>query len=94
MLIGMSGLTSQPSMGAVIAALERTPLDTGIDFKNIQALNSYWEQIRLVYSCFDAGMKSADSGVYEHEMPGKKNIFFGILFSTVVLKGNILKKKS
>lgn len=25
----MSGLTSQPSMGAVVASLERTPLDTG-----------------------------------------------------------------
>ncbi len=26
----MSGMTSQPSMGAVVAALEKTPLDTGI----------------------------------------------------------------
>lgn len=25
----MSGMTSQPSMGAVVASLERTPLDTG-----------------------------------------------------------------
>ncbi len=25
----MSGLTSQPSMGAVVASVERTPLDTG-----------------------------------------------------------------
>ena len=25
----MSGMTSQPSMGAVVAALEKTPLDTG-----------------------------------------------------------------
>jgi len=26
----MSGMTSQPSMGAVVASVERTPLDTGI----------------------------------------------------------------
>lgn len=25
----MSGMTSQPSMGAVVAAVENTPLDTG-----------------------------------------------------------------
>jgi len=26
----MSGMTSQPSMGAVVASVQRTPLDTGI----------------------------------------------------------------
>lgn len=66
----MSGLTSQPSMGAVIGALQGTEQDTGIALENAQALNSYWEQIRLLYSCFDPGLKSGDSGVYIHEMPG------------------------
>lgn len=27
----MSGMTSQPSMGAVVASVQRTPLDTGTD---------------------------------------------------------------
>ncbi|CAO3660754.1 unnamed protein product [Umbelopsis ramanniana] len=66
----MSGMTSQPSMGALVAALERTELGTGIRMEDIQALNSYWEQCRMLYSCFEANVKSADSGVYEHEMPG------------------------
>ncbi|TPX62454.1 pyruvate carboxylase [Spizellomyces sp. 'palustris'] len=69
-LDSMSGLTSQPSMGAIIGALEGTDMDTGITLENAQALNSYWEQIRLLYSCFDPGLKSGDSGVYIHEMPG------------------------
>lgn len=30
----------------------------------------YWSQCRMLYSCFDANVKSSDSGVYEHEMPG------------------------
>ncbi|KAI9597804.1 pyruvate carboxylase [Syncephalis fuscata] len=66
----MSGLTSQPSMGAIVAALQGTSLDTGIRHADTQAINAYWEQIRMLYSCFDPGLKSNDSGVYEHEMPG------------------------
>ncbi|CAO3638081.1 unnamed protein product [Cunninghamella echinulata] len=66
----MSGMTSQPAMGALVAGLEQTNLGTGIRMEDIQALNSYWEQCRLLYSCFEANVKSADSGVYDHEMPG------------------------
>ncbi|CAG8509825.1 4668_t:CDS:10 [Acaulospora morrowiae] len=66
----MSGVTSQPSMGAVVSALENTHLGTGIRQEDVYALNSYWEQARKLYSCFDAGILSADSSVYEHEMPG------------------------
>ncbi|GAN10441.1 pyruvate carboxylase [Mucor ambiguus] len=66
----MSGMTSQPAMGALVAALEQTNLGTGIRMENVHSLNSYWEQARLLYSCFEANVKSADSGVYDHEMPG------------------------
>ncbi|CAG8524585.1 7444_t:CDS:10 [Funneliformis caledonium] len=66
----MSGTTSQPSMGAVVSALEHTDLGTGIRLEDVHALNGYWEQARKLYSCFEAGVLSADSSVYEHEMPG------------------------
>ncbi|KAG5463371.1 MAG: hypothetical protein BJ554DRAFT_8123 [Olpidium bornovanus] len=66
----MSGLTSQPCMGAVCAALEQAGLPTGISLEAVSAINEYWEQVRLMYSCFDAGLKSGDTSVYEHEMPG------------------------
>ncbi|EGF82335.1 hypothetical protein BATDEDRAFT_9370 [Batrachochytrium dendrobatidis JAM81] len=66
----MSGVTSQPSMGAIIGALRGTDLDPGIPLENVQAINSYWEQIRMLYSCFDPNIKSGDSSVYLHEMPG------------------------
>ncbi|RUS15955.1 pyruvate carboxylase [Endogone sp. FLAS-F59071] len=66
----MSGTTSQPPMGALVAAMERTSLGTGIRLDDVLALNSYWEQCRLLYSGFEANVRSADSGVYEHEMPG------------------------
>jgi pyruvate carboxylase len=66
----MSGVTSQPSMGAFLAGIQGTPLQSSIRLDQIQALNAYWEQMRLLYSCFDPGLKSGDSSVYEHEMPG------------------------
>lgn len=66
----LSGLTSQPAMGAVCGALEQTKLGTGIRHEDIQALNMYWSQIRLLYQCFEANVRASDSGVFDHEMPG------------------------
>ncbi|CAD6587018.1 MAG: pyruvate carboxylase, partial [Tremellales sp. Tagirdzhanova-0007] len=66
----LSGLTSQPAMGAVCSALEQTGLGTGISHENIQALNMYWSQIRVLYGCFEANVRASDSGVFDHEMPG------------------------
>ncbi|KAG8964547.1 pyruvate carboxylase [Tulasnella sp. 419] len=66
----MSGLTSQPAMGAVVAALEQSNLGTGIKYEDIQALNLYWSQVRMMYSCFEANVRASDSSVFDHEMPG------------------------
>lgn len=66
----MSGLTSQPSMGAVCMALEQTALGTGIRYEDIQSLNLYWSQVRMLYSCFEANVRASDSSVFDHEMPG------------------------
>lgn len=38
----MSGLTSQPNMGAIVNALAGTPLDTGIDPQQLLVLTNYW----------------------------------------------------
>lgn len=66
----MSGTTSQPSMGAVVAALKGTELDTQIDPEEITPINDYWETMRGVYAPFESGQKSGSADVYSHEMPG------------------------
>lgn len=66
----MSGMTSQPSMGAIVSALEQTGLGTGISHENIQQLNLYWTQVRTLYQCFEQNVKASDSSVFDHEMPG------------------------
>ena len=66
----MSGLTSQPSLGALVAALERTERDTGLDREALQKLDEYWEVVREYYAPFEAGLKAGTAEVYVHEMPG------------------------
>jgi pyruvate carboxylase len=57
-------------MGAVSLALEQTGFGTGIRYADIQALNLYWTQVRMLYSCFEANVRASDSSVFDHEMPG------------------------
>ena len=66
----MSGTTSQPSMGAIVAALAGTPLDTGIDQEQLAALNDYWFDLRGVYAPFESGQHTGDASVYENQIPG------------------------
>jgi pyruvate carboxylase len=66
----MAGLTSQPSMGALIGSTQGTPLDTGLDMPKILKLNTFWEQTRGLYSPFESGIKAGSADVYIHEMPG------------------------
>ena len=67
---GMSGMTSQPSLGAISATLRGSDLDTGLDQKDIAAINTYWENVRTLYAPFESGQLSGSSDVYEHEIPG------------------------
>ena len=66
----MSGMTSQPSVGALLASLEGTEYDPGLNGHNVRALDTYWAQLRLLYSPFEAGLTGPDPEVYEHEIPG------------------------
>lgn len=66
----MSGMTSQPSVGALLASLEGTGLDPGLNGEHVRAIDTYWAQLRLLYSPFEAGLTGPDPEVYEHEIPG------------------------
>lgn len=66
----MSGLTSQPSLGAIVAALEHTERDSGLTPGRIAPFSRYWEGVRRYYAPFEADIRSGTSDVYRHEMPG------------------------
>uniref|UniRef100_A0A8C3G5W7 Pyruvate carboxylase, mitochondrial n=1 Tax=Cyclopterus lumpus TaxID=8103 RepID=A0A8C3G5W7_CYCLU len=68
----MAGMTSQPSMGAMVACTKGTELDTGIALEKVFDYSEYWEVARGLYAPFDctATMKSGNADVYENEIPG------------------------
>ncbi|KAK0631674.1 pyruvate carboxylase [Immersiella caudata] len=66
----MSGMTSQPSMNAILASLDGTDKDPGLNVHHVRALDTYWAQLRLLYSPFEAHLLGTDPEVYEHEIPG------------------------
>lgn len=66
----MAGTTSQPSMSALVAALEHTPRDTGLSLRTVCDLEPYWEAVRRLYRPFESGLPGPTGRVYEHEIPG------------------------
>ncbi|CAG9761968.1 unnamed protein product [Ceutorhynchus assimilis] len=68
----MSGMTSQPSMGAIVASLQGTPLDTKLQLPQVSEYSAYWEQTRTLYAPFECTttMKSGNADVYNNEIPG------------------------
>ena len=46
----MAGLTSQPSLNAIVESLRFTPRDTGVDPAALIEMSRYWEEVRALYS--------------------------------------------
>ena len=66
----MSSMTSQPSLNAVVTALQGQERDTGLDPVKLQSLSDYWADVRLRYAKFEAGIKNPSTDIYRYEMPG------------------------
>ena len=66
----MSGLTSQPSINSVVAALKGQERDTGLDPDRLQYLSDYWEDVRKRYSSFESGTYFPNTDNYRYEIPG------------------------
>lgn len=66
----MSGLTSQPSLGAICAALEHGDRKPAVRYQDLEPFCTYWESVRKNYQPFEADMRAGTSDVYRHEMPG------------------------
>jgi pyruvate carboxylase len=69
-LDAMSGLTSQPNLGSIVAALVGSDRDPGVDLDAMQSVSHYWEGVRRYYAPFEADIRSGTADVYKHEMPG------------------------
>ncbi len=66
----LAGTTSQPSLSALVAALEHTDRDTGLGLTSVADLEPYWEAVRRAYAPFESGLPGPTGRVYTHEIPG------------------------
>ena len=69
-LASMGGMTSQPCLNSIVAALRHTPRETGLDQVALDDLSRYWAGVRELYYPFEEGLKAPGPDVYQHEMPG------------------------
>jgi pyruvate carboxylase len=66
----MAGLTSQPSINALVAAMGGDPKCPEVSLPVLDELARYWEGVRTMYQDFDPGIRATSTDVYEHEIPG------------------------
>jgi len=69
-IASMSENTSQPNLNALVAALQYTPMDTGVDPMALEPLDVYWGSIRCIYGDFENGMTAGSARTFHHEIPG------------------------
>ncbi len=69
-IASMSGSTSQPNLNSIVAALQHTPRETGLDMAALNELSDYWECVRDFYRPFDTAPRTGSAEIYLHEIPG------------------------
>ncbi len=69
-IASFSGSTSQPNLNSLVAALQHTRRDSGLDLDALNEFSNYWEVVREFYKPFDTAPKTGSAEVYLHEMPG------------------------
>ena len=63
--------TSQPPTESMVAALQGTPYDTGLDLKQLAAIKKYFEDIKEKYATIlDPIAESIDADVLLYQIPG------------------------
>ncbi len=88
-LDSMSGTTSQPSLGALVASLlQAEPKNHNPQMQPVQdvqlepllGLNDYWAVVRQKYAPFEQTVTSGSTDVFIHQMPGGQytNLMFQV----------------
>ena len=69
-LESMAGLTSQPSLNAIVEALKHTERDTGVDLYGYDQLGRYYKDLRKIYKRFESDLTNSCAEIYNFEIPG------------------------
>ena len=66
----MAGLTSQPSLNAIVESLKSTERDTHIDLYGFNEIGNYYKDLRKLYEKFESDLKNPCTEIYRYEIPG------------------------
>ncbi len=66
----MSGTYGHAATEAIVAALQGTPYDTGLDLTKLEKIAAYFRNIRKKYNAFEGQLKGIDSRILIAQVPG------------------------
>ncbi|GAA5173612.1 MULTISPECIES: sodium-extruding oxaloacetate decarboxylase subunit alpha [Halomonadaceae] len=67
---GFAGGTSHPSTEAMVAALQGTGYDTGLDLEALKQVGDYFREVRRKYAAFESEFTREDVSVQINQVPG------------------------
>jgi len=69
-LSSWAGGTSHPPTESLVTALQGTVYDTGLDLDKLQAVNSYFAEVRKKYRRYESEFTGIDTQVHVFQVPG------------------------
>lgn len=69
-LSSMALQTSQPAAETMVASLQGTPWDTGLDIGLLSEISDYFKEVRKEYASVDVAAKTVDTNVLQQQIPG------------------------
>ncbi|MCP9440030.1 MAG: sodium-extruding oxaloacetate decarboxylase subunit alpha [Nitrospira sp.] len=66
----LSGGASHPPTESIVAALQRTPYDTGLDLTDLQPIADHFRIVRRKYRQFESDFTGVDTAILTSQIPG------------------------
>jgi oxaloacetate decarboxylase alpha subunit len=66
----LANATSQPASETMVATLENTPWQTGLDLEKLTKVAEYFKKVRAKYKNFDVADGTVDANVLRYQIPG------------------------
>ncbi|OOH87357.1 oxaloacetate decarboxylase subunit alpha [Pasteurellaceae bacterium 15-036681] len=66
----MSGTYGHPATESIVATLQNTPFDTGLDIPHLERISAYFRDIRKKYAKFEGQLRGVDSRILVAQVPG------------------------
>lgn len=66
----LANATSQPAVETMVATLQGTPFDTGLDLDHLSEIADYFRKVRAKYGKFDMANSTVDTNVLRYQIPG------------------------